>query len=236
MKYKKLWALAALLVLGAGGGWFLWYSGFFQAAASPEGVRDYIAASAPFSHLLYFLVQFLAVVFAPIPSNLVAAAGGVLFGTWTAFALTFTAVTVGSLLTFQLARVLGRDFVDRLVSRQVSQRYQELLRAKAPVFLVLAFLFPFFPDDMLCILAGLTGLSLRQFALIVLLARPWGLLFACALGGASLELPLWTLLPLGLIGLTLFVLGLRYGDKIERAIVRRLEARRGPPQKADKQA
>ncbi len=53
------------------------------------------------------------------------------------------------------------------------------------MFLTLAFLFPFFPDDLLCILAGLSSLSFRCFAVIVLLARPWGLLFASALGGAA---------------------------------------------------
>ena len=105
-----------------------------------------------------------------------------LFGTWPAFLLTFGAVTAGSLLTFSLARALGQDFADRLVSKKLSEKYQDLLHAKAPVFLVLAFLFPFFPDDMLCILAGLTRLSFHRFALIVLLTRPWGLLFASALG------------------------------------------------------
>ena len=38
---------------------------------------------------------------------------------------------------------------------------------------------------MLCILAGLTNITLGRFAVIVLLTRPWGLLAASALGGAS---------------------------------------------------
>ena len=148
---QKLFLLAATLLLLAGGGWFLYSSGFFQAVRSLDVLRDYIDRSAPYSHLLFFLVQFLSVVLAPIPSNITAAAGGLLFGTWPAF-----------LLTFSLARALGRDFADRLVSRKLSEKYQDVLRTKAPVFLVLAFLFPFFPDDMLCILAGLTDISFRR--------------------------------------------------------------------------
>ena len=80
----------------------------------------------------------------------------------------------GSLLLFWLARVLGRDFAGRFVSRRLSEKYQQILQTKAPVFLTLAFLFPFFPDDLLCILAGLSSLSFRRFAVIVLLARPLG--------------------------------------------------------------
>lgn len=218
--------LAVTLLLLAGGGWFLYESGFFQAVRSLEELRAYIDRFAPYSHLFFFLIQLLSVILAPIPSNITAAAGGLLFGTWPAFLLTFGAVVSGSLLVFWLARVLGRDFADRLVSRKLSEKYRGVLRSKAPVFLTLAFLFPFFPDDMLCILAGLTDLSFRRFALIVVLTRPWGLLFASALGGSTLALPPWVMAPIGLAGLALFLLGLKYGNHIEEILLSRLKDRR----------
>lgn len=223
---QKLITLAAAVLLLGAGGWFLYSSGFFRAAGSLEGLRAYIDRFAPYSHLLFFLVQFLSVVLAPIPSNITAAAGGLLFGTWPAFVITFGAVAAGSLLVFWLARALGRDFADRLVSRKLSEKYQDVLRTKAPVFLVLAFLFPFFPDDMLCILAGLTNISFRRFAVIVLLTRPWGLLFASALGGSTLALPPWVMVPIGLGGLALFLLGMKYGDKLEESVLGRLKERK----------
>ena len=106
---------------------------------------------------------------------------------------------------------------------RLSEKYQTVIRSKTGIFLTLAFLFPYFPDDMLCILAGLTDISLRRFALIVLLTRPWGLLVACALGGSSLSIPLWALALLGAVGLTVFVLGMKYGDRAQQWVLRRLE-------------
>ena len=223
---QKLLILMAALLLLAGGGWFLYSTGFFQSATSLEGVRAYIAQFAPYSYLCFFLVQILSVIFAPIPSNVVAAAGGLLFGTLPAFLVTFSAVVSGSLLTFSLARALGRDFAGRLVSQKLSEKYQSVLQAKTSTFLALAFLFPFFPDDMLCILAGLTSVSFRRFALTVLLARPWGLLFASALGGSSFQLPPWVMVPAGLLGLALFLLGMKYGDKVEQTVFDRLKERK----------
>ena len=154
---QRILFLTAAGLLIVGGGWFLYSTGFFQAASSQESLRAYIDDFAPYSHLCFFLLQFLSVVLAPIPSNITAAAGGVLFGTWPSFFLTFAAVVAGSLLLFWLARVLGRDFAGRFVSRRLSEKYQQILQTKAPVFLTLAFLFPFFPDDLLCILAGLSA-------------------------------------------------------------------------------
>ena len=223
MKQKKKWAVLALTVLLLGaGGLFLYRSGFFAACTSIPALRAYIDRSAPYSHLTFFVVQLLSVVLAPIPSNLTAAAGGLLFGTWPAFFLTYGAVMAGSLLVFWLARTLGRDFVDRVVSRKLAEKYQKVIREKITVFLALAFLLPYFPDDMLCILAGLTPITFGRFALLALFTRPWGLLFASALGGASLSIPLWAMVLIGLAGVMIFVLGMLYGDRLERAVLKRL--------------
>lgn len=223
MKQKKKWAVLALTVLLLGaGGLFLYRSGFFAACTSIPALRAYIDRSAPYSHLTFFVVQLLSVVLAPIPSNLTAAAGGLLFGTWPAFFLTYGAAMAGSLLVFWLARTLGRDFVDRVVSRKLAEKYQKVIREKTTVFLALAFLLPYFPDDMLCILAGLTPITFGRFALLALFTRPWGLLFASALGGASLSIPLWAMVLIGLAGVMIFVLGMLYGDRLERAVLKRL--------------
>ena len=225
-KTAKGLCLAATVLLLAGGLWGLYASGFFAACTSQQALQDYIARRAPYGQLWFFLLQLLSVVLAPIPSNITALAGGVIFGMWPAFLLTWGAVFAGSLLVFALARVLGRSFADRVVSRRLSEKYQSVIRSKTDVFLVLAFLFPYFPDDVLCILAGLTDLSFRRFALIVLFTRPWGLLVACALGGSTLNIPLWGLALLGIAGLAVFVLGMKYGDQVERWVLRRLEQRR----------
>lgn len=222
---RWLLALAAGL-LCAGGGVFLWRSGFFAAATSQEALRAYIQQFAPYSHLCFFLLQLLSVVLAPIPSNVTALAGGVLFGTLPAFLMTYAAVALGSVLVFALARGLGREAVNRFVGRKVSEKYREVIQSKTDIFLILAFLFPFFPDDVLCILAGLTNIPLGRFAVIVLAARPWGLLVASALGGASLSLPWWGMALIGVCGVILFLLGIKYGDRVEESVLRRLRRKR----------
>lgn len=218
---RFLWALT-IAILG-GSVWALYATGFFEAAGSQEQLGAYIARCAPWSHLVYFGVQLVSVIVAPIPSNITAAAGAYLFGLWPAFLLTWGAVTLGSVIVFILARALGQQFVGQFVSEKLSDKYLDVIRRKRDVFLALAFLFPFFPDDILCILAGLTDISFKRFFLLAVAARPWGLLVACMVGSATLSIPLWGMALLGAGGLAVFLLAMKYGDRLEQAVIDRLK-------------
>ena len=134
---------------------------------------------------------------------------------WPAFLLTAGAVVLGSAAVFWLARILGQSFAGRFVSQKVSDQYLDLIRRKRDVFLALVFLFPFFPDDLICILAGLTDISFSRFLVIVVLTRPWGLLVASAVGGSVISIPIWAMVLIGLAGLALFLVAMKYGDRWE---------------------
>lgn len=188
-----------------------------------ESIRDWVDQFSPWGELVFFGLQLMSVIIAPIPSNITAAAGGLLFGFPKGFLITICAVVIGSCTTFSLARLLGQDFVQGLVSKKLSSRYLDIIQRKRDVFLVLVFLFPFFPDDIICILAGLTDIPFRRFVIIVLLARPWGLMVASALGGTAFALPTWAI-PVAAVALALlFYLGLKYGDRIEAELIRRFK-------------
>ena len=221
IKQALLW-LVTIALLG-GCVYALYATGFFQTLHSRSAMEAYIAQFSPWSHLMYFLIQLVSVIIAPIPSNITALVGAVMFGFLPAFLLTWGAVVLGSVIVFLLARGLGQKFVHQFVGQKVSDKYLEVIQRKRDVFLFLAFLFPLFPDDLLCILAGLTDLSLKRFLVLCLVARPWGLLVACGVGGSALTIPPWGMALIGLVGLALFVVALRYGDQVEEAILQRMK-------------
>lgn len=218
-KSRLLWLIP--LLAAAGVAFYFLRTQVFADGYSAESVRDWVDQFSPWGEAAFFLLQLFSVVIAPIPSNITAAAGGLLFGTVASFLLTAVAVALGSCIVFALARFFGRSFAQKFVSEKLSARYLDLIERKRDTFLVLTFLFPFFPDDLLCILAGLTDIPFRRFALIALFTRPWGLLAACALGGSAFSIPPLAIPPLALALALLFYFGLKYGDRIEDAIVRR---------------
>lgn len=197
---------------------FLWRTDLLARCGTAESLRDALEGFQPWSMAVFFVMQLCSVIFAPIPSNLVALAGGLSFGVWKGFFLTFFAVNLGSNITFLLGRILGRNAVQRFLGAKLPAKYLKLLRRKRDSFLILAFLFPFFPDDLLCIFASFTDISWKRFAIIVLLTRHWGLLVASALGSSLFTLPGWALPLVAVGGVALLVLGLLFGDQLEDAI------------------
>ena len=109
------------------------------------------------------------------------------------------------------------------------EEYLPIIEEKQDMFLFLTMLFPFFPDDALCMLAGLTKIPLGRFVAIMALARPWGLVVAALLGSGSLSLPVWAWAVIGGAGLLIFVFAMKYSAQIEEALlglVRRIVPKR----------
>ncbi|MCD8141664.1 MAG: TVP38/TMEM64 family protein [Clostridiales bacterium] len=221
-RLKQILLLTACALVMLGLAVFLWKTGLFAQLRDTQQLQETLSAYGASASAAFFLLQLCSVVFAPIPSNVVALAGGMALGLWKGFLLTFLAVNLGSSITFLLSRTIGRDTAQRMVARKLPSKYQRLLKRKGTSFLIIAFLFPFFPDDLLCIMAGLTDISWKRFALIVLCTRHWGLLVSSALGSSLLTLPGWARPLLTLAGIGLFLLGILYGDRVERAVLRRI--------------
>ena len=139
------------------------------------------------------------------------------------------AVIAGSVIVFLAARALGRNAVQRFLDKGVMEKYLPIIEEKQDMFLFLTMLFPFFPDDALCMLAGLTKIPLGRFVAIMALARPWGLVVAALLGSGSLSLPVWAWAVIGGAGLLIFVFAMKYSAQIEEALlglVRRIVPKR----------
>lgn len=213
LAFGVLAALAAVLLT-------LWRGGWLNRLGSVEELRALIDQTGAWAGVVYFLLQMMTVIIAPIPSNVTMMAGALALGFWEAVFLGVLAVLAGSLVMFSAARRLGRDAVQRFVDRSVMEKYLPVIEEKQDMFLFLTMLFPFFPDDILCILAGLTTIPLRRFAAIMALARPWGLVFAALVGSGAIAMPAWAWAVLAVPMITVFYLMMKHSAKIEDRLFR----------------
>ncbi|MEG0772719.1 VTT domain-containing protein [Clostridium sp.] len=166
--------------------------GILEHMASAEAFKNYIESYGKNAYIIFFIIQFISVIVAPIPSNISAVVGGTIFGMWESFFISMVAIISGSVVVFILARKLGRPFTERFVSPKVSSKYEEHISSKkGEILLVLLLFLPFFPDDAVGFLVGLSKMKLGKYFIIMLLTRPWEILAASALGSSNIVIPLW---------------------------------------------
>lgn len=231
MKKRRLTRVlaAALVALGlAAGCCALYQSGWLERVHSVEDLRAMIDSAGSMASVVYFLIQMMTVIIAPIPSNVSMMAGALALGFWEAMILGVLAVILGSIIVFMTVRKLGRNAAQRFMDRGVMEKYLPIIEEKQDMFLFLTMLFPFFPDDALCMLAGLTSISLPRFVVIMALTRPWGLIFAALLGSGAISMPLWGWALMAVPMVVIFVFALKYSSQIENRLfelVKRITAR-----------
>lgn len=151
--------------------------------SSVTALRDYILSTGNKGIFVYILIQFLQVVFLPIPASIICIAGSLIYGGLLGAVYCSIGVLLGSYISYWLGRVFGYKLVTWIVGRENTEKYSDYLRKRGGFFLSLAFLLPMFPDDILCFIAGVTKMSFRKFFWITLTTRPIGVICMAFFGG-----------------------------------------------------
>ena len=138
---------------------------------NPLRAREVIASAGPLGPLVFIGMQIAQVIIAPIPGQVTGFVGGFLFGAVWGTVYTMVGLTLGSTFVFWLARRLGRPFVERFVKKETVDRFDYLAHKHGVIVLFFIFLLPFFPDDMVCYIAGLTRIRLRSFLVATTVGR-----------------------------------------------------------------
>ena len=145
---------------------------------SAETMQEYIAGFGIMAPVMLTAIQAAQVVLPVLPGFLGCAVGAVMFGCWGGFWCNYIGISAGSIMAFWLARQFGQELVSGLFR---GKRYETWTACAARSGSYTAMLFagmvlPLFPDDYFCYLTGLSDMTPKKFATIVVLGKPWCIL------------------------------------------------------------
>lgn len=197
------------------------HTGLWEKVNSVDKVRKIVESGGVFSFLIFMLLQILQTTILQIPSILVTLAGLLVFGKWKAFVLSFVSIMIGSLIMFWIGRKGGRKFVNFIAGEKSADKWiKKMSDAKYLFFLMM--IFPLFPDDILCAVAGVTNMSFKFFFWTNVIARVIGIACVVFFGsGAVIPFTGVGLIVWGLIFvliLLLFYFSVKYRDKIDEIL------------------
>lgn len=156
-----------------------------------NALRGLVGNSVILGPIIFMLLQILQVVIPIIPGGISSAAGVLIFGPYLGFVYNYVGISIGSVIIFLLGRRYGKPFILSVISDKTYDKYIGWLdnQSRFEKLFALAIFLPVAPDDALCLMAGLTNISVKKFTLIILLAKPLSIfLYSMALiyGGTFL--------------------------------------------------
>jgi len=194
---------------------YLGFRDLVRFFSSRTRVSTFVSSFGSFAPLVFMGIQFLQVLFAPIPGELTGFIGGFLFGTGAGFIYSTIGLTLGSWVAFLIARRLGFSFVRRFVAKEIMDKFDYLMEHQGAFFSFLFFIIPGLPKDYFCYLLGLSPMHVLTFLMVSTIGRIPGTLLLSMQGEAVRSedyRAFFVVLGLGLFAL---VLTLIYRDRVE---------------------
>lgn len=186
-------------------------------------LQAFIAARGVSAPLIYILISFLQVTFVPIPGAVTILAGNYVFGAWQAFLYSYIGMLGGSMFAFALGKWVGRPFVNWIAGgSEKVDAWLAKLRGRENVLLFFMFFLPFFPDDLLCSVAGILPIGWFGFFIMQVVTRFTSI-------GATLLLMSGKIIPwsgwglpvlaaIAALAIIVFVISYRNAERINRAL------------------
>lgn len=126
-------------------------------------IRRFVESYGAYAVVVSFLLMIMQSVAAPLPAFLLTFANANLFGWWKGAILSWSSAMAGAAVCFWIARILGRDVVEKLTSRSGLKQIDEFFDKHGQLSVLIARLLPFISFDIVSYAAGLTSMSFGSF-------------------------------------------------------------------------
>lgn len=211
--------IASVIVLAL---YIVQVTGVLEYVDTVDELRDIIeSVGSWWAPVLFIVLQILQVCLLPIPGVLTVGAGVLAFGPELACIYSYVGIIIGSLISFWIGRVLGYRVAAWIAGKETLDKWLQKIKGRDRMLLTAMFLLPLFPDDVLCIVSGLTTMSWLYFIVMQLITRAVSVVTtAFSLNGDIIPYDtLWGIIVwicIGIAIIALFILIWKKGEQFEK--------------------
>ena len=128
-------------------------------------------------------LQVVQVIICFLPGQPIQFAASYMFGIFRGFLLSIAGAVIGVSISFFLAKFLGRDFVELLFDKdKVADYHAKLNSGRGLLIVLLIYLIPGVPKDLVSYVAGISGMKFRPFLIVSTVGRSPGMIGSLLLG------------------------------------------------------
>lgn len=151
--------------------------------SSLENVNAFFSQYKTQSIFVYIGAQIAQIVICVIPGQWLQFAAGYMYGFWMGFLFSLIGAALGSVITYYLAKLLGRDAMHMIFGEaKINEFIHKLNSKKAIIVVFLIFLIPGVPKDLCNYAAGISEMKLKPFLIVSLVGRSPGMMGSLLIG------------------------------------------------------
>ena len=128
-----------------------------------EAVADYIRSFGPKAMAFSFALMVFSSILAPLPAFMITLSNAAIFGWWQGAILSWSSAMVGAVLCFFIARILGRDVVEKIAGKGALASVEGYFKKYGTRTILVCRLLPFVSFDAVSYFAGLTPMGFLAF-------------------------------------------------------------------------
>ena len=128
-----------------------------------ESMRSFIAQYGHWAMLVSSLLMIFQSLVAPLPAFFITLSNANLFGWWQGCILSFVSSMIGAAMCFFIARILGRDMVEKICTKGALKQIEDFFAKYGKKCILVARLLPFISFDVVSYAAGLTAMDFWGF-------------------------------------------------------------------------
>lgn len=152
---------------------YIRHSGIFSSVAD---LQHFIKNFGNFAIAAFIVVQAIQPIVPFLPGGFSTIVGMLMFGNIPGVLYSYIGLVIGEVGLFLLVRRFGSRFARLVLSEKNFEKFETTLQDHTQdikKLLIVCFIFPFLPDDLTCLVAGMTDLSFREYLKIVLIFKIW---------------------------------------------------------------
>ncbi len=189
---ERTLGVAAVVCAVAAAVYIIYYeTGLNEKFTDFDALKGFILGSGFWGVAVFIGLTVIQVVVLPIPAAITIVLGVAIYGPTLSFILSTIGTIIGSIISFALGKVFGRKLCNWMFGEESTEKYAKLLGEKGRFLFIIMLLFPAFPDDMLCMIAGITTMSYLYFTVVCVITRPVMIGITAYLGSGVIPFEGW---------------------------------------------
>lgn len=172
-KYIKYagWTLSFVIAILT---FFAFKNGYF---VKQEKFSALLSKLGIFGPIIFIIIQTFFTVFPFNPTAITNVAVVLAYGPVMGYILNYIPIMIGSTINFFLGRKYGKKFIGLLFSEEAIDKQIHWLNKNNRIMkmFIIVLIVPFLPDDLSCMIVGMTNMKFKHFFIVTAIIKIWSL-------------------------------------------------------------